>query len=149
MIHTVHLLQDDEATIGAWLRRCEGLHRSLRPALAADYESYMRLMFAEGARMAVLHAAEVPKAIAVYRIQHTTFHGRRCYLDDLVTVENERGKGYGAAMLGWVEEVARADDCDTLSLDSGVQRAGAHRFYFRHELAISSFGFTKSLRRDR
>ena len=35
--------------------------------------------------------------------------------------------------------------CPALSLDSGIQRARAHRFYFREGLAITTFGFTKSL----
>ncbi len=93
MSYTIHLLQDDEATVGLWLGRCESLHRSLRPALAAEYEGYLRRMFSEGARMAVLHEGEVPKAVTIFRVQQTTFHGRRCYVDDLVTIEGERGKG--------------------------------------------------------
>ena len=141
----VHRLQDDEATVADWLRRSERLHRTLRPALPTDYEDYLRRMFSEGAQMAVLHEAEMPKAVAVYRIQYTTFGGRRCYVDDLVTVENERGKGYGAALLQWCEDRARQSGCDTFALDSGVQRAAAHRFYFRHGLAIMSFGFSKPL----
>lgn len=145
MNHAVHLLQDDEPLIAAWLERSERLHRSLRPALPIDYEGYLRRMFSEGAQMAVLHEAETPKALAVYRIQHTTFNGRRFYVDDLVTMENARGKGYGAALLKWCEDVARTQGCDTFSLDSGVQRAAAHRFYFKHGLTIMAFGFAKPL----
>lgn len=141
----VHLLQAEETTVATWLQRCEHLHRSLRPALPADYEGYLRRMFSEGAQMAVLHEAETPKALAVYRIQHTTFNGRRFYVDDLVTVENARGKGYGAALLQWCEDVARTQGCDTFALDSGVQRAAAHRFYFKHGLTIMAFGFAKPL----
>lgn len=145
MNHAVHLLQDDETNIAAWLGRSEHLHRSLRPALPADYEGYLRRMFSEGAQMAVLHEAETAKALAVYRIQYTTFNGRRFYVDDLVTVENARGKGYGEALLQWCEDVARTQGCDTFSLDSGVQRAAAHRFYFKHGLTIMAFGFAKPL----
>ncbi len=141
----VHLLQDDEATISAWLRRSEPLHRTLRPALPADYEGYLRQMFSEGARMAVLHVSDAPKALAVYRIHHTTFQGRRFYIDDLVTDERERGQGLGAALLDWCLAKARAEGCDTFALDSGVQRSAAHRFYFRHGLTISSFSFTKGV----
>lgn len=146
MGYSVHRLSDDEATISDWLARTESLHRVLRPDLPGDYQAYLRLMFSEGARMAVLHEAGVPKAVAVYRILHTTFNGRRFYVDDLVTVEQERGRGYGAALLQWCEDAARTDGCDTFSLDSGVQRAAAHRFYFRRGLAIMAFGFAKPLR---
>ena len=146
MHDVVHLLQDDGTTVSAWLRRCERLHRTLRPDLPADYEPYLRLMFSEGARMAVLHRCEEPKALAVYRIHHTSFQGRRCYVDDLVADEGQRGQGLGATLLDWCVAKARSERCDTFALDSGVQRAAAHRFYFRHGLTIASFGFVKPLR---
>lgn len=145
MNDVVHLLQDDEATISAWLHRAERLHRTLRPALPAAYEAYLRRMFAEGARMAILHRSDEPKALAVYRIQHTSYQGRRFYVDDLVTDEAERGRGLGAAILDWCEATARSEQCDTFALDSGVQRAAAHRFYFRQGMTIASFGFVKPL----
>lgn len=146
MNEAVHVLQDDEATITAWLRRSEPLHRVLRPSLPADYEGYLRRMFLEGAQMAVLHDAGEPRALAVYRMHHTTFQGRRFYLDDLVTDEKQRGQGLGAALIDWCEAKARAEQCDTFALDSGVQRAAAHRFYFRHGFTVGSFGFSKNLR---
>lgn len=145
MNHRVHLLQDDETTIADWLCRSERLHRTLRPALPSDYIGYLRQMFSEGARMAVLSISAEPKALAVYRIHHTTFQGLRFYLDDLVTDEQERGHGLGTTLLDWCVARARTERCDTFALDSGVQRADAHRFYFRQSLAIRSFGFAKPL----
>ncbi len=145
MPYAIHRLADEEATIADWLARTEALHRVLRPDLPDDYPAYLRLMFAEGAQMAVLHEDGVPKALAVYRIHHTTVSGRRFYVDDLVTVEKERSKGYGAALLQWCEDVARTQGCNRFALDSGVQRTAAHRFYFRQGLAILSFGFSKPL----
>ena len=141
----VHLLQDDETTIADWLRCAENLHRTLRPALPADYEGYLRKMFSEGARMAILHVANAPKALAVYRIHHTTFQGLRFYVDDLVTEEAARGQGFGSALLDWCVGKARAEQCDTFALDSGVQRTAAHRFYFRHGLVVRSFSFSKEV----
>ena len=95
--------------------------------------------------MAVLHEAKAPKALAVYRILHTTFNGRRFYVDDLVTVEGERGRGYGSTVLRWLEDQARANGCHIFALDSGVQRAAAHRFYFRQGMSIMAFGFAKPM----
>lgn len=103
-------------------------------------------MFAQGAKMAIIPVGEQVMALAVYRIHLTTFHGLRLYVDDLVTDERERGQGFGAALMKWCMERARLEDCDTFALDSGVQRAGAHRFYFRQGMEITSFGFTKELR---
>lgn len=141
----IHLLSQDAASIPVWLARTEALHRDFRPALPADYAAYLGLMFAEGAEMAVLHLAEVPKALAVFRLFHTTFQGRRFYIDDLVTQQAERGAGHGTALLAWCEARARALGCRTFALDSGVQRNAAHRFYFRNGMTIGSFSFSKPL----
>lgn len=137
---------DDLARNAAYLAAAAALHRSLRANLPADYEAYMRQMFAEGAEMAVLIADGAIRSLAVYRSHHTTFHGLRFYVDDLVTDEAERGRGFGGQMLAWCENRARERGCDAFDLESGVQRPGTHRFYFRHDLTIFAFGFTKSLR---
>ena len=141
----VHLLQNERSTISDWLARSERLHRTLRPDLPASYEALMRRMFDEGARMAILPLLDEPKALAVYRIHQTTFQGRRFYLDDLVVDEAERGQGLGATLLEWCVSQARKERCDTFALESGVQRAAAHRFYLRHGMNIVSFGLTKAL----
>lgn len=96
------------------------LHRSLRPNLPDDYQAYMRRMFAEGAEMVVATVNGVAKLLAVYRCHHTTFHGLRFYVDDLVTVEGDRGKGYGNFLLSWCEKRARERGCDFFDLESGV-----------------------------
>ncbi len=129
----------------AWLTRAEPLHRQLRPQLPATYETYLRQMFAEGAEMAVLATAETIHAIAVYRVHHTTYQGLRFYIDDLVTDEATRSQGHGTQILAWCEARARARNCNTLALDSGVQRTRAHKFYFRENLVITGYNFNKPL----
>jgi GNAT superfamily N-acetyltransferase len=138
-------ITDDLNTGVVWLSRSELLHRTLRPAIPDAYEDYLRKMFAEGAEMAVLHVDGVPKSLAVYRCLHTTFHGYRFYIDDLVTDESQRGQGFGAALLCWCEHRAIARGCDTFDLESGVQRPRTHQFYFREGLTIFAFSFTKQL----
>ena len=139
-------ITDDLARYTAHLSAAAALHRSLRPKLPADYEAYMRQMFAEGAEMAVLLADGAVRSLAVYRSHHTTFHGFRFYVDDLVTDEAERSRGFGGRMLAWCENRARERGCNAFDLESGVQRPRTHRFYFREGLTIFAFGFTKHLR---
>jgi GNAT superfamily N-acetyltransferase len=138
-------VSDDPETASLWLSRSCDLHRSLRPQLPDDYLAYLQTMFREGANMGALHVDSVVKALAVYRCHHTTFHGLRFYLDDLVTDESERSRGYGAAMLAWCEQRAIENGCSAFDLESGVQRSRAHQFYFRQGFKIFAFGFTKEL----
>jgi hypothetical protein len=45
----------------------------------------------------------------------------------------------------WMMETGRRERCETFSLDSGTHRLGAHRFYHRLKMAISSFHFQRKL----
>ena len=67
-------------------------------------------------------------------------------VDDLVSDEVRRSRGSGKMLLDWLENQARNLDCGALALDSGVQRHGAHRFYFREGLHVSAYSFKKVLK---
>jgi GNAT superfamily N-acetyltransferase len=71
--------------------------------------------------------------------------GRTLYVDDLVTDETRRSRGYGKAMLDWLQNYAREAGCETFSLDSGTHRQEAHAFYFRERMRVTSFHFAKKL----
>lgn len=129
-----------------WLARAEPVHRQLRPQLPADYAGRLARVFANGARLAVVADGEVVVCVAVWRLIENTYEGRRLYVDDLVSDETRRSQGAGKLMLDWLEGRARALGADVLALDSGVQRARAHRFYFREGLHISSFSLKKVLK---
>ena len=49
-------------------------------------------------------------------------------------------------ILDWLVAQARAADCDSFLLDSGVQRFGAHRFYLQKRLEIRAHHFVLPLR---
>ena len=129
-----------------WLNRAEGVHRQLRTQLPGDYVGRMQVVFTGGGRMFVAMAGDDVVGVAVYRILENTNEGRKFYVDDLVTDEAKRSTGVGRALMQALEIEARRLDCDVLTLDSGTQRAAAHRFYFRERMTISSFHFKKPLR---
>lgn len=127
------------------LNASESLHRQLRPGLPADYATYMGRMFKEGAGMILLQDENLPVAIGVYRLHHTTFAGLRFYADDLVTDEAKRSRGYGKSMLTYLKEEATRTRCDMFTLESGTHRTQAHKFYFREGLVVPGFSFQTSL----
>lgn len=83
-----------------------------------------------------------------WRLIANTSEGRKLYVDDLVTDDSARSRGIGSALLAHAEEIARRAGCSVLDLDSGVQRHGAHRFYLRERMEISSYHFVKRLELD-
>ena len=128
-----------------FLDQGEALHRAFRPIMGPDYRAHMAAMFAEGAGLIQLFDEGEVRALAVWRAFHTTYCGYRLEIDDLVTDETQRSKGYGATLLAFVEAKARAIGCDTLTLNSGTHRTRAHRFYFREGLTINCYHFRLDL----
>lgn len=128
-----------------WLIKAEYVHRQLRPMLPVDYATRMQQVFNNGARMLLLVDEEKVVALAVWRLIENTYEGLRLYVDDLVTDEQVRSRGFGQRLLQQLEVKARAFGCNVLALDSGVQRAAAHKFYFREGMHIPSYCFRKSL----
>ncbi len=57
-----------------------------------------------------------------------------------------RSKGYGDELFAWLVAHAKANGCDQLHLDSGVQRFAAHRFYLRLRMSMTSHHFALDLR---
>ena len=127
------------------LAAAESVHRQLRPQLPQGYAERMQQIFAGGAEMAVALVDATVAGITVFRILEKTFTGRELYCDDLVTDEKRRSSGVGHALIAYMEKVGRERGCDYLALDSGTQRQQAHKFYFREQMPITAFHFSKKL----
>lgn len=113
-----------------------------------DREEFLRrvrLQRREGFALVSLKEEGEVRAVAGFRVLHNLFSGRVLYVDDLVTAGAHRSEGHGAALFDWLMERARALDCDTLELDSGVQRFAAHRFYLLQRMEISSHHFRRKV----
>lgn len=128
------------------LAAAEGVHRQLRPHLPEDYVGRMKEVLGGGAEMAVAILGSQVAGVAVFRVLEKTFTGRELYCDDLVTDEKRRSTGVGGALIAYLEKVGRERNCDMLALDSGTQRQKAHKFYFREQMPITAFHFSKSLK---
>lgn len=123
--------------------RCFPVMVQLRPDLERrEFVPRVRRMAAEGYRLAVLEDRGLVCAVAGFRVFDLLHRGRNLYVDDLVTDEEHRSSGCGSTLLRWLRDLARAEGCARLDLDSGVQRAGAHRFYFREGMSISAYHFS-------
>jgi GNAT superfamily N-acetyltransferase len=83
--------------------------------------------------------------VAGYRIYDLLFSGRTLYVDDLVTLAKDRSRGFGGQLVDWLIAEARREKCQELTLDSGVHRFEAHRFYLMKRMKISAHHFTLDL----
>jgi GNAT superfamily N-acetyltransferase len=140
--HTIWVAQTDEQ-----VARCYPVMFELRPHLAGEtFVRLIRAMQREGYVLVGLEDQGEVRAVAGFRINVILARGKNLYVDDLVTAEAYRSHAYGRALLHWLIQHARNQDCDSFDLDSGVHRFRAHRFYFREGLHVGAYHFTLSLR---
>ncbi|HXV08681.1 MAG TPA: GNAT family N-acetyltransferase [Burkholderiales bacterium] len=146
MLQIIRITDDARRVVERdWLARAEGVHRQLRPSLPAGYVARMQRIFEAGGEMCVAVEEGQVVGVAVFRSFDNTHHGKRFYVDDLVTDEARRSSGVGHALLAFLEGLARARGGHSIDLDSGTHRTRAHRFYFREGFVIPSFVFRKDL----
>jgi GNAT superfamily N-acetyltransferase len=100
----------------------------------------------DGYKLAYIREEANIVAVAGYRINTNLFMGKHLYIDDLVTAESQRSKGYGENLLSWLRELAISEGCSYLHLDSGTHRGRAHKFYFEQGFTIASYHFSEQLK---
>lgn len=128
------------------IARCYAVMANLRPHVPeSEFVERVQAQQVQGYKLACLRDGDVVVAVAGFRVLEMLATGRTLYVDDLVTDVEQRSRGYGKAMLEWLQEYAREAGCETFSLDSGTHRHEAHAFYFRERMRVTSFHFAKKL----
>ncbi len=126
--------------------KCQSVLLELRPHLALDtYLETVQSMLSEGYELAFIEENGQAVAAIGFRYLQFLFNGKHYYIDDLSTMPEARGKGYGGALLDFVAELGRSKGFATITLDSGHHRFDAHRLYLNKGFTISSHHFTKKL----
>jgi ribosomal protein S18 acetylase RimI-like enzyme len=135
-----------KATSDAEIERCFDIMSELRTHLErSKFLGTVREMEQQGFQLAYLEDGENIVAVAGYRIAQNLFLGKHLYIDDIVTSQKIRSRGYGNTLYKWLREEAQKEKCKFIHLDSAVHRGDTHRFYFRQGLTISSFHFREKL----
>jgi GNAT superfamily N-acetyltransferase len=121
----VHLLDTDREIADAY-----PLMAQLRPHLKqAEFVAVIRRQAADGYRLhGGFDAAGRLVALAGLRVAHTLSRGPHLFVDDLVTDESQRGRGYGKAMIRWLRAYASGQGLPAVHVDS---RDTARGFYER------------------
>ena len=128
--------------------QCFPIIKQLRPHLTEQgfIQQVQRQSVDYGYQLCYLEESGELKCVAGFRISECLAHGKYLYIDDLVTDELQRSRGYGEQVFEWLVNYARLKGCNKIGLDSGVQRFAAHRFYMKQGMHISSYHFSLSLR---
>jgi len=138
---TIKTATEDEDILKCW----EAMY-ALRPHLeAGGFLTRIKSMQAEGYCLAFVEENNRAVAAIGFRYLQFLFNGKHIYIDDLSTLPEARGKGYGAALVDHVVELATQKGYNQVTLDSGYQRHDAHRLYLNKGFKLGSHHFVKTL----
>lgn len=94
-----------------------------------EYLELLKEMAPQGYKMyAIEMEGEIVALTGIIQLTNL-YHFKHIYVYDLITKASERSKGYGDHLLAYIHELAKQEDCQTVTLTSGLQRTNAHRFY--------------------
>lgn len=140
-VYEIQQAQTDEQIV-----KCFDLIKILRPHL--DRESFVdkvRRQMEEGYTLIFIEDEEGVKSVAGYRIAHFLAWGKVLYLDDLITLPEARGIGFGTHLLKWLKGEAKRHLCNGLHLDTGIERNDAHRLYLNLGMTINGLHLSMDL----
>lgn len=116
-----------ELTADAELSAAFPLMSALRDRIKEDtFLAEVRRQQIEGYRLYGAFDGDRLVSLAGVRRTHTLARGEHLFVDDLVTVADERGKGHGTALLAWLAARAAEQGVKRIHLDS---RSTAKGFY--------------------
>jgi GNAT superfamily N-acetyltransferase len=126
------------------IESCFPAFSALRPHIArTNFLAQVRRQQAQSYQILALQHEGAVKSAAGFRFAEFLAWGKVLYIDDLTTLPGETSKGFADALLGWLINHAKANQCQGVHLDTGYARHAAHRVYLRkgfqlngHHLAL-------------
>lgn len=117
--------------------KCFEAMNALRPHLTPEsLVDLVEKMKPESYQLIYIEENNQVVAVCGFRYITNLFDGRHIYIDDLSTLPQARGKGYGGALFDFVVEKATSEGLSAVHLDSGHQRFDAHRLYLNKKMKI-------------
>ena len=114
------------------------LMRQLRDRIREEtFVSEVRRQQEQGYRLYGLFDGGRLVALAGVRRTHTLARGEHLFVDDLVSADGERGKGYGRELMRRLAAIAREDGLDRIDLDSRITAKGFYeKLGFRFHTSV-------------
>lgn len=130
------------------IQDCHVVMANLRPHISADdFLPKVKYLSAKtGFRLVYFKDSEEVKAVGGFRISEWLAGGKYLEIEDLVSKDGERSKGYGGELFDWLLGHAKDNNCNQVRLVSHVIRFGAHRFYLRKGMNIEAHYFSMNLK---
>ncbi len=73
------------------------------------------------------------------------YSGKQLEIDNVIISRKVQSKGYGRYFLNLIEDWAQQNHCKTVELNTYVENARSHKFYFNLDYSILGFHFQKKI----
>jgi GNAT superfamily N-acetyltransferase len=120
----------------------EGMYTTMTPQ---EMRAGMALMLAENWKMIGVFHGETCKAAVTYRIGYRLYSKKFLQLECLFVHPDHRRDGYAAALFDWAEAKAKQEGCKLVILDSYVENAAGHKFFYARGYHVRGFHFNKEV----
>lgn len=128
------------------IKDCYAVMSQLRPHLSLENFVAQVKRQIENSNFQLVYLSENEiKAVAGIRIAEWLARGKSLEIEDLVSKENERSKGFGSEIFDWILNHAKRENCVEVRLVSGVTRFRAHKFYLKKGMIIDAHFFSLEL----
>lgn len=126
------------------ISKCYELMKQLRPhlSIAQFRESVSRMAQNQGYLLVYLEQGEDIVSVAGLRLAEWLHTGKYLEIEDLITTEGYRSKGFGRKLFNEILQYAKQHQCKQVRLVSGVKREDAHRFYLANGMVYEAKYFS-------
>jgi GNAT superfamily N-acetyltransferase len=121
------------------VEQCFEAFKALRPHITRDsFLPQVRRQQQQAYQIVGVRLGDTVTTAAGFRLAEFLAWGKILYIDDLTTLPEFRGRGYGDTLMKWLIAFAKEHQCRAVHLDTGFARHAAHRLYLRMGMHFSS-----------
>jgi ribosomal protein S18 acetylase RimI-like enzyme len=128
------------------LERCYPVMKELRSHLSLEefISIYFEAHSENGYEIIAIEDEGKVQAVMGYRFLTDYVRGRHLYIDDLVTTQNARSKGFGAELLKIAETIAADNEIQHLRLCAALENERGIQFYAKNGWTKRAYAFVKT-----
>lgn len=128
------------------IKYCYGIMHQVRKDLSKeDLALIIDEQIKNGYKLAYVLDKNQVICVAGFTISHKLAWGKHIYIDDFITDKSVTSSDAGKALLDFIKLYAKQQNCNSIHLDSSVERHDAHKFYLNQDLKIDSHHFSINL----
>lgn len=127
------------ANTDAEIESCFPVFSALRPHIKrTNFLAQVRRQQTQSYQILALRHEGAVRSAAGFRFAEFLAWGKLLYIDDLTTLPGETSKGFAGALLDWLINHSKANQCQGVHLDTGYTRHAAHRVYLRKGFQLNA-----------